>query len=317
MSSLHSALDELDSEDLSSVSNEALQADVVELTRAADRIAAQRLRRLAEIDRRRSYRHEGHLSTAAWMIDKLRVNSSQAALQVKMASALEAMPRTREAMASGGLSCDAVRVLASARDAHPAQFQQAEATLVQAASTLPARELSHALAYWRQAQDLKTALEDGERLRGRRNLSVRTVASGMVRVDGDLDPETGETVITALRAVIDTEAKSGTAADGRTQVQKRADALGDLCRHWLDSADRPTVGGERAHLGVIVDLEALQGKAGHRSELDHVGPIHPEMARRLACDASVSRVITRGSSEPLDIGRRTPVVLAGMRRAVV
>jgi len=101
MSGLHSALDELDAEDLSSVSDEGLQADVVELTRAADRIAAQRLRRLAEIDRRRSYRHEGHLSTAAWMIDRLRMNSSQAAQQVEMASALEAMPRTRRRWPQG------------------------------------------------------------------------------------------------------------------------------------------------------------------------------------------------------------------------
>jgi hypothetical protein len=31
----------------------------------------------------------------------------------------------------------------------------------------------------------------------------------------------------------------------------------------------------------------------------------------------VSRVITRGSSEPLDVGRRTQVVPAGIRRAVV
>ena len=48
-----------------------------------------------------------------------------------------------------------------------------------------------------------------------------------------------------------------------------------------------------------------------------MGPIHPEIVRRLACDASISRVITRGGSEPLDVGRRTAVVPAPMRRAVV
>ena len=30
---------------------------------------------------------------------------------------------------------------------------------------------------------------------------------GMVRVDGTLDPETGETVLTALRAVVDAETR--------------------------------------------------------------------------------------------------------------
>jgi Domain of unknown function (DUF222)/HNH endonuclease len=77
------------------------------------------------------------------------------------------------------------------------------------------------------------------------------------------------------------------------------------------------VAGERPHVTVTVDLETLSGKPGGVSELDHVGPIHPETARRLACDASVSRIITRGRSEPLDVGRRSPVVPASLRRAVV
>jgi hypothetical protein len=36
----------------------------------------------------------------------------------------------------------------------------------------------------------------------------------------------------------------------------------------------------------------------------------------MACDAVVSRVITGPDSQPLDIGRATPVVPAGMRRAL-
>ena len=36
----------------------------------------------------------------------------------------------------------------------------------------------------------------------------------MVRVDGDLDPETGEHLLTALRAVLDAEARSGTDGHG-------------------------------------------------------------------------------------------------------
>ena len=63
---------------------------------------------------------------------------------------------------------------------------------------------------------------------------------GMVRVDGDLDPETGETVLTALGAVMDAEVRSG-AEDGRTPAQRRADALGEVCRQWLDRSDRPSV----------------------------------------------------------------------------
>jgi hypothetical protein len=42
-----------------------------------------------------------------------------------------------------------------------------------------------------------------------------------------------------------------------------------------------------------------------------------EAARQMSCDASIVRVVTAGSSEPLDLGRRTPVISAAQRRAVV
>jgi len=57
--------------------------------------------------------------------------------------------------------------------------------------------------------------------------------------------------------------------------------------------------------------------SGWISELDHTGPVDPGVARRIACDASVTRVVLSARSEPLDVGRRTAVVPPSMRRAVV
>jgi 5-methylcytosine-specific restriction endonuclease McrA len=85
----------------------------------------------------------------------------------------------------------------------------------------------------------------------------------------------------------------------------------------MDGANRPQVAGERPHLTVTLDLESLERRAGRRCELDDAGRISAEDARRVACDASVSRVITAGESAPLEIGRRSPVVPAAIRRAVV
>jgi hypothetical protein len=78
----------------------------------------------------------------------------------------------------------------------------------------------------------------------------------MVRVDGDLDPETGESLLTALDAVLDAEAKSRK-GNPRTPAQRRADALDEICRGWLDSADRARVGGERPHVTVTITAEQL------------------------------------------------------------
>jgi hypothetical protein len=65
---------------------------------------------------------------------------------------------------------------------------------------------------------------------------------------------------------------------------------------------------------VTLDLDALEGRAG-RAELQDWGPVAPETARRLACDAKVSRVITDGAGQPLDVGRSTRVVPPALRRA--
>ena len=123
-------------------------------------------------------------------------------------------------------------------------------------------------------------------------------------------------MLAALSAVADTEAHSGPDSDERTPAQRRVDALGEICRGWLDLGIRSSVAGERPHLSVVVDAEVLAGGGG-RSELFHTGAIHPEVARRLGCDASLTRVVMAGDSQVLDVGRRTPVVPPPMRKAVV
>jgi hypothetical protein len=317
VSSLRSALEELQTQDVHRMADPELEADFEELQRAAQTLEAERLRRLAEINRRQSHRRDGYLSTSSWLVDRHRMGWTAAAKEIRTARSLQRMPHTREALAGGDLTSSAVQMLVSARHAHPAQFAEAERTLVEAARTLPAPQLHHAMGHWRQKLDWDQGLRDAEAVRGRRRLALSTTMFGMVRLDGDLDPETGETVLTALRGCQDADRRRKDPDDRRTQAQRRADALGEICRRWLDRADGPVSAGERPHVAVIVDLEALWRRAGVRSDFDHVGPIHPEVVRRLACDASVSRVVTRGSSEPLDIGRRTATVPGPLRRAVI
>ena len=317
MGTLRSALDELRTADLRRASEDELEDDLAELERTSRAIEAERVRRVAEIERRGAFRRDGHLSTSSWLAARFRVAWSVASHQVRWARALEDMPETREGLASGELSCSAVGLLVAAREAACEAFSSSEPTLVQAARSLPIRELQYALAYWRQAADPAANECEAELRFEQRRLHVSPTLRGMVRVDGDLDQETGQTFIAALRSVMDAEARAGHRSDDRSQPQRRADALGEICRRWLDSSDRPAVAGERPHVTVTVDMDTLRGGPGGRSELDEAGPITPETARRWVCDASVSRVVTQGRSEPLDVGRRTPVVPAALRRALI
>ena len=234
-----------------------------------------------------------------------------------MARALEAMPVAADALVSGDVSSSAISLLAHARDASPEAFSRSEAQLVDAARTMPVEELRDTVARWRH--DHADEAEDD-----RQELYLSPTLVGRGRLSGDLNAQTTQVLITALRAVQDAEVRSNDRTDTRSPARRRADALGEICRQWLDSSGRPTVAGERPHVIVTIDAESLgRGKnapgtgrsAGGR--LPDVGPISAEDALMWACDAHVTRVITDAASRPLDVGRTTRITPPWIRRALL
>jgi uncharacterized protein DUF222/HNH endonuclease len=303
-------------DDPSGLADEVATEGFAQLQRFSEALEAKRLRWLADQDRRASFRKDGYLSSPAWLSHRFRVGAGAAKAQVKVAQALGEMPEVRQSFSAGEVTTSAVIVLAEAKEAHPEAFASQEPALLEAAQTKGVEELRAVVREWSRAVDADQALREAERLRDRRRLDICATGSGTVRVEGELDPENGEAVLTALHGLVDAELRASGGRDMRTPTQRRADALGELCRRYLDRPDRPIVAGERPHLTVTVDVEALKGHVG-TGQADHVGPIPSEMTRRLACDASLMRVVMAGPSEPLEVGRRTPVVSAGLRRAVV
>ena len=312
---MRSATDELRAQDLRSLADDDLASDLDEIERVVRVLEAERARRLAEFERRRAHENDGFLSVSAWLVARHRVAPSTATRRIRMARSLEVMPQAAQAFSGGELSDSAVGLLAAARESLPEAFTRCEEALLEAARTLPVAALRSVIEYWRQSQDLAEAEREEDERFEQRNLNVSPTLHGMVRVDGDLDPETGQSLMSALRAVMDADARTHPSPEFRRPGQRRADALGQICRVWMDSSDRPAILGERPHVVVTLDLEALEGRAG-RSELQDAGVVTPESARRLACDARVSRVITDGTSQPLELGRSSKVVPPSLRRAV-
>ncbi|MGH9167000.1 MAG: DUF222 domain-containing protein [Acidimicrobiia bacterium] len=313
MSSLRSVIDELRTTDFGTMSDQQVEDGLVEIIGVAESLEAEKLRWLAEMDRRRSFTKQGSLSAASWLATTAGMGSATAREKLQVARGLEAMPQTKAAFSVGEISYSQARMLAQAAEAHPEAFSTKEDELLEAARDLPVGDLGRTLDTWRQGLDAGAALAEAEARYQRRRLRTSRTVLGMVRVEGELDPEGGEALLTALRAVTEVPALR----EERTAEQRRADALVDLARHYLDHGQAHGNGGERPHVVVTVDLASLEGRAGRRCDLDQAGVIHPETARRLACDAGVSRVITTGASEPLDVGRRTRTVPASLRRALV
>ena len=317
MSTLRSALDELRSTDVFALSDDELASDLDELEHANRVFEVERGRRVAELERRGAYARDGHLSLASWLAARHRVAPSTASGHVRMARALEAMPVAAEALASGDVSSAAITLLASAREEAPEQFARSEESLVDAARTLPVEELKDVVTRWRH--DHTDEADDD-----RQELFLTPTLRGRGRLAGDLNAETTQVLITALRAVQDVEVRSNDWTDTRSPASRRADALGEICRQWLGSSGRPVVAGERPHVIVTVDVESLgrgENAAGTArsagARLSDVGAISAADALMWACDAQVTRVITDAASRPLDVGRTTRITPPWIRKALL
>ncbi len=292
-----------------------------QLQRISEMVEAKRLRWLADQDRRASFRKDGYISSAVWLAHRFHVAAGSAKKQVQVAQALEQMPHVRDSLFTGGVSSSAVQILADARREHPAEFAAGEKAQVDAAISKPVEELRRVVSEWAQTIDEQLA-DRAEILRDRRRLNVCPTPTRMVRVEGELDPEGGEAVLTALQAMVDAELRAGGGNDLRTPVQRRADALCKLAHRYLQCSERPTVGGERPHVTVTVDMQTLRnGHNGGRNpagsggcELDHVGaglPGHgpPPGLRRLGAAGGAGRSLRapgRGTTNPGGLGGPTP-----------
>ena len=97
----------------------------------------------------------------------------------------------------------------------------------------------------------------------------------------------------------------------------RADALVDLLEEIVARLHaETTIDTTKAEVAVILDYDTLIAKAGGTGELDGGTPLRGDGVRRLACDAGIVRIVTKGHSEILDLGTKTRQWNAAQRRAI-
>jgi hypothetical protein len=261
-------------------------------------------------DRRGIPGKRGFGSTTAWL---MAVSGEPAAVcrsQIAVAESLQEMPETTKAFAAGEVSECRVRLLAQAQALAPEAFAKDEAALVAQAANAPSRRMPEVLAAWKRSADLQGAETEAERLHAQRVLHLSPHWSGMVHVSGDLDPESGGIVLAAVRSLSEPAALD--ADDTRTPAQRQADALAEICRRYLDG--NPGSGSSRPHLTVTVPWNTLQQGTGVVDT--EAGPISAKTACRLACDATVARIIVHEDGTPVAAGEARRVIPPALRRAL-
>jgi hypothetical protein len=301
---LTAAVDELAAQDLDALPDGEAAARVLALRPLLDRLEGQWLRELAGVDGRGAAGADDGTqadSTAGWLRGRLRAGHPQASGWVRTARALFRGPLggTGQALAAGELSVAHAAVLAAGTaDLPPGTAADAEPVLLAAAGRLDPPRLRRVVAHLHEVADPQGADARVQRQYQRRGLWLSPTLAGMVAIDGLLEPEAGETLLTALEPL----ARPASAEDDRSGSQRRADALTELARRSLEGGRLPKTGGVRPQVTVTVDLASLLGQPGTPSgEGGWVGPLPAETVRRLACDGTVTRVlVTRHSTQDPD-----------------
>ncbi len=278
------------------------------------RLEAENARILAEIDRRHAFEPD-YFTTEAFLQGRLGDSGRSARRNVAEARGLAEYRDVAAAYAAAEVDRPRVAMLLAAARVSPEAFRRDQAMLVESAATAPMAGTYRALEYWKAQADRAAAQDDADHLHRRRHLHIAQTVGGMVRLDGELDPVGGKTVMIALRSLADPGAIQPD--DDRSAPQRRADALVDICSDHLQHGETPESGGSRPQMVVTVSLDDLSLEGTRVRELDDGTVIDAASARRIACDAAVSRVLMRGDSEVLDVGRSTRVVPSALRRALV
>jgi hypothetical protein len=323
VSELRSALDGLAEVDFAELSDAALLDLVTEWSTAANRMTAALTSAVRAADRREAHKADGAVSMKAWLRGSCHLAPSEATAIVSTARRLEQLPATADAFATGAITATHARVITRAmtpgRVAKAAEagieLAETDEILARLARHTTPEETAQGVARWVAGVDPDGTLDDAADVR--RRFSMAKGLNGRVHLRGELDPVGGEYLHTALGALMNGDRPTG---DQRSHAERQADALIALARGALGGDSLPDVRGERPHVRVTIDWQSLCAARGSlgvaAGELGWAGPITPETARRLACDASVARIITGPDGLPLDVGRAQRTASAAMRRAV-
>jgi hypothetical protein len=278
--------------------------------RLRDRLDARISDTIAAYDTAALWELEGATSMTGWLADRGGVARSRAAGSAARARKLARLTLTPQAWRDGLLSSGQVEAIAADLDTDTLElFAEHEAAVVPALVDLSPRDVTIAMGTWREAAspDPDPRPERPQALHLSRTLADRWHA------DGTLDPETGELLATALRLA--TTPDDGQPA--RTPATRRADALGDICRHFLDHQQHRRGGRHRPHLNLVLDLERYLTHPNAGATTPEGTRLDRASIERLLCDAALHRVLTAGRSTILDYGTATRTIPAPLFNALV
>jgi hypothetical protein len=227
-------------------------------------------------------------SCAHWLNWKCGIDLGAAREKVRVAGALEGLPRIAAAMAEGRISYAKVRAMT--RVANEAN-EGNEEYLLNIAFCGTASHVEEVVRGYRRALDAEELSRE-----------ALQAAEDSLPIPKSVSAETS----------VDTVSTD----DLQRSRKRRVEALATLAESFLATGPKDLSGADRQQIVVHVDAETLKHSHAGRCELEHGPAIAAETARRLACDASVIRILENEKGEPLNVGRKTRTIPPAIRRAL-
>jgi hypothetical protein len=289
--------------------------DVAEVARLSHRMEFLKLRAFRDYERSELWRAEGFGSAAAAVREQCRLTEGAARHALDLARKLESLPVLAEAFAAGEVSRAHAEVLAKAFTPERAGAMSAlESQLVEIAKATNARGLGEAVQRVTDTIDGDGGAAGDHAKYQRRRLHASNTIDQLLALDGLFDQMSGEVVQTALKAEMRRDHQK---CDPRTTAQRRADALVNICRRALDNGDLGTTRKSRPNVTVVVDAEKTENGWELIAEAANTGGISQATLERILCDCTMTRVITKGASQVLDVGRATRTISRSQWNAAV
>jgi hypothetical protein len=244
--------------EFSSVSTPALVDEITTLAGHLNAANARFLALIAELDRRGGWAEWGVKSCAHWLNWKCGIDLGAAREKVRVARALESLPRMAALMAEGRLSYAKVRAMTRVAD------DSNESYLLNIALNGTASHVESVVRGYRRALDAEALSREAIQQRDQ-YLLYYTEANGSLVIRGKLPAEIGVLFVRALEVAEDSlpipkNVSAETSSDDRHHLRKRrVEALATLAESFLATGPRDLSGADRNSIVVHVDAETLEG----------------------------------------------------------
>jgi hypothetical protein len=271
----------------------------------------------AEYEATDDWEKDGHVSLVSWLRHECHMTAHAAAGSRAVGQNQADLTKSIEAMNKGEIGFAHLALMATTANevkASPTAEPFKEDDLLTLAKNHMVNRFRKDCAHVRHAVDERAFLAEQLQDASHRWLELLPYEGGALSIRGFFDAVSGATVRSALEPL----ARRNGTGDARELEKRMADALVEIAEHSLDKGLVPQHGGQRPHVQVTVPIETLQRKPGApAAEMDFAGPVAAVSAQRLACDASISRVVLDSKSEVFEIGRSRRLPSAAMRRALL